>query len=426
MEFDKAFKWIKASYIRNVQLVIDPAENIILPEQKPETDINWINFRRLSILTPYFLVLTYFMFGLAIYVQEHDSLKLALALLAILTTFMQIALLYRRPAPGTSMPALQRAVTDFFALTLLLWGATMIGHDPNSMIPYFDFLIAVFSVGIVLLLPDLKLLGMYLITLVYVLTLTPLTKLYTENKLLLIVSMIVFISLAFVLSRVYYRQFLNSLRLSNRLYEQHAHLAELVDIKSRELLLTQDRMSREIIRVFAKVLDDYDSYTRGHSENVAQLSEKLAKRLNFSEDFQQQIFWAGMIHDVGKIRIPKHILNKTTQLTAEEFEKIRQHPVFGYEMIHESESLRPLASIVLSHHEHYDGNGQPHGLKGDQIPIAAQILSIADSWDAMRSRRVYREPLSVEHAKAELIRCSGKQFSPPLVNTFILMIEEEE
>ena len=133
-----------------------------------------------------------------------------------------------------------------------------------------------------------------------------------------------------------------------------------------------------------------------------------------------------MIHDIGKSRVPKYILNKPGRLTPEEFDKIRQHPLYGYDMINESEALRPLADIVLCHHERYDGSGYPNHLSGDQIPLAAQILALADAWDAMLSRRVYRESLSVEYARAELVRCSGKQFAPFLVNSFLAMVEETE
>lgn len=418
--------WITSRYISSVQLVPNQAEDFDFPTEKPVTDINWINMRRLTVLLPYFMGVAYLMFGLSIYVHEQFILQAALAFLAVVTTVIQIVMIIRKPVTGQPLGAVHKGVIDSLAMALLLWGATMLGYQPNATIPYFDFLIAVFSVGIIMLLPDLKLLLMYLLTFIYLLALTPLLALSNTNSVLLIASIIIFLFLAHVLSRTYYRQFLNSLRLANRLYEQQIHLQELVEEKSKELLSTQDRLSREVIRVFAKVLDDYDAYTRGHSESVARLSEKLARRLHYPDDFQQEMFWAGMIHDVGKIRIPKHILNKTTPLTADEFEKIRQHPVYGYEMIRESESLRPLANIVLSHHENYDGTGLPHGLQGDQIPIASQMLTIADAWDAMRSRRVYREALSVEHAKAELVRCSGKQFSPALVNEFILMIEEEE
>ena len=172
-----------------------------------------------------------------------------------------------------------------------------------------------------------------------------------------------------------------------------------MDVQSKALVDAEEKMSREVIRILAKVLDDYDPYTRCHSENVARLSENLARRLGYPEKFQHEIYWVGMIHDIGKIRVPKYILNKPGRLTPEEFDKIRQHPLYGYDMIIESEALRPLA---------------------------AQILALTDAWDAMLSRRVYRESLSVEYARAELVRCSGKQFAPFLVNSFLAMVEETE
>lgn len=392
----------------------------------PLTEISQINYRRLLLLMPYLVATAYFMFGLSLLIQEKPALQHALAFLAAVTTISQVLLIFNRPQSAASLNWQQQLIIDLFALSLLIWGAAMLGYDPNSTIPYFDFLIAVFGVGIILLIPDIKLLAFYLVTVVYLLGMTPLIDLSQTNIVLLIVSVLIFMGLSYALSRVYYLQFLNSLRLTRRLYEQQLNLSALVEEKSAQLIAAQTNLAREVIRVFAKVLDDYDPYTRGHSETVARLAERLARRLGYPEDFQQQLFWAGMIHDVGKIRIPKTILNKATPLTHEEYETIRQHPLYGAEMIEESESLRPLATIVLHHHEHHDGTGHPHGLRGEQIPIASQIIALADAWDAMLSRRVYRDALTPEHAKSELIRCSGKQFAPALVNTFILMIEEEE
>ena len=395
-------------------------------KQSPLTEISQINYRRLLLLMPYLLAITYIMFGLSLVIHEKTALQHALAFLAVSTTVSQILLVFWRPQANARLTWQQELVIDLYALSMLIWGAAMLGYDPNATIPYFDFLIAVFGVGIILLIPDVKLLIFYLATVIYLLSMTPMLDLSQTNKTLLIVSVLIFMGLAYALSRVYYLQFLKSLRLTRRLYEQQLNLSALVEDKSAQLIAVQTNLAREVIRVFAKVLDDYDPYTRGHSESVARLAERLARRLGYPEDFQQQLFWAGMIHDVGKIRIPKTILNKSTPLTPGEFETIRQHPVYGYEMIQESESLRPLAAIVLHHHEHYDGTGHPHGLRGEQIPIASQILALADAWDAMSSRRIYRDALSSEHATSELIRCSGKQFAPALVNTFILMIEEED
>lgn len=392
---------------------------------RPISDLSTINLLRLTILTPYLIGIAYIMFALSLLIREIKPLQIALGILMVGTTFTQVILIVLRPEPGEPLRLKHTIIVDLFSLMLLLWGATMIGYQPNSAIPYFDYLVTSFSIGIVFLVSAKKLLSLYAISTLYLFFLTPVLKLTTTNNLLLISSIILFTIFSFIMSYLFNRQFLDNLKLASQLFDHQLNLTELVREKTAEVLATQNIMAREVIRVLAKVLDDFDSYTRGHSENVAHISERMALKMGLAEEFQQQLYWAGMIHDVGKIRIPKQILNKTTQLTSDELAKIRQHSIYGYEMIHESETLRPLAQIILSHHERFDGTGHPNQLKGDQIPLAAQILSIADTWDAMLSRRVYRDALSVDHAIAELIRSSGKQFAPGLVNTFLLMIEEE-
>ncbi|MDD2534824.1 MAG: HD-GYP domain-containing protein [Eubacteriales bacterium] len=400
-------------------------EELLNLNERPVTDIGMINYRRLTVLLPYLTAIAYIMHGISFIVGEINPLKNILMLLALFSTILLILVNIVKPIQGDPLQTKHHLILDSFCLLLLLWGASMLGFQSNALIPYFDFLIAVFSVGIILLIPAGKLLTMYAITFLYLVFLTPGVTTSNTNHILLIISVLLFMAFSFGLSRMYYKQFMHNIRLASLLYDQQINLSEMVKTKSAELAASQNNMAREVIRVLSKVLDDFDSYTRGHSENVARLAEHLARRLGLSDDFQQQLFWAGMIHDIGKIRVPKHILNKTTPLTDEEFAKIKKHPVYGYEMIHESEILRPLAQIVLSHHEFYDGSGHPNHLRGDQIPLAAQILSIADAWDAMLSRRIYRDALSIEHAISELIRCSGKQFSPSLVNAFLKLIEEE-
>jgi putative nucleotidyltransferase with HDIG domain len=411
--------------LKNIFLIPRPKAAAPLVVTKPETDLGIINYRRLSVLMPFWLAIFYFMFALSLYIHEQQSLQVALGAMAIMATISQVLIIRFGPVKGESAGFHQLVLIDAFALSIMLWGATMVGYKPNAIIPYFDFLIAVVSVGMFLLLPDSKILALNGVTLAYTIFLTPILDRTDTNRLLLVISLFIFQIAAFLLSRAFYSQIMQNINLASLLYEQQQNLAIKVKEKSAALIAAQDNMSREVIRVLAKVLDDYDSYTRGHSENVARLSEMIAKRMGYSDDYQQQMFWAGMIHDIGKIRVPKHILNKAGKLTPDEFDKIKLHPLFGYEMIRESEALRPLADIVLSHHEHFDGSGHPNQTRGDQIPVAAQILAIADAWDAMLSRRIYRDALSVDHAKTELVRCSGKQFSPNMVNVFLMMVEKD-
>ncbi|NCA98543.1 MAG: HD-GYP domain-containing protein [Clostridia bacterium] len=398
----------------------------INPVQTPDMDIQAVNFQRVKKLLPVLAGMSLIMFGLAFAI--HDDLSVRIINSVLLGLFLLLSLVIYLVDRPEKIPerAYRQILIDGFALVGLFWGTALVGYNPNAIVPYFDFLISVFIVPLVILLPDRKILAYLGLVLAYLLFATPVLRTVETNRVLFLISVILFLTVSFAASRLFYHQYLTNLDLTNRLFHQQHHLSELVDVQSKALVDAEDKMSREVIRILAKVLDDYDPYTRGHSENVARLSENLARRLGYPEKFQHEIFWVGMIHDIGKIRIPKYILNKPDRLTAEEFDKIRQHPLYGYDMISESEVLRPLADIVLCHHEHYDGSGYPNHLSGDQIPLAAQILTIADAWDAMLSRRVYRESMSEDYARTELVRCSGKQFAPFLVNSFLAMMEEQE
>jgi len=132
------------------------------------------------------------------------------------------------------------------------------------------------------------------------------------------------------------------------------------------------------------------------------------------------------LHDIGKIAIDEAILNKPGKLTDEEWETIKRHPEIGFRIISTAPEYSEIARDILSHHERFDGKGYPRGLKGEEIPIRARIVSIADAYDAMISKRTYRDPLSKEDAVNEIKRCSGTQFDPELVKIFVNIIEEVE
>lgn len=166
-------------------------------------------------------------------------------------------------------------------------------------------------------------------------------------------------------------------------------------------------------------IDAKDPYTRGHSQRVALLSRDLAAALGMPEEFVKQIHLAGLVHDVGKIGVPEAVLRKPGRLSREEMGRIRQHPQIGYRILKDIPQLRDLLPAVLCHHEAWDGSGYPAGLAGEEIPLIARIVSVADSFDAMSSSRTYRAALSRERVFEELERCSGTQFDPGLVPTFL-------
>jgi len=182
--------------------------------------------------------------------------------------------------------------------------------------------------------------------------------------------------------------------------------------------------SGEIIISIIKMLEIHDMYTKGHSENVANLAMALSQELNLSPSDCKQAYWAGLVHDIGKILIPDAILNKAGKLTPQEYDIIKMHPVWGYETLKNSGRLKAIAKIVLHHHERWDGRGYPNGLNDHDIPQLSRIITIVDAWDAMCSKRSYKAPLDVESALREMQENSGEQFDPVLVKTFIKMMEE--
>lgn len=176
------------------------------------------------------------------------------------------------------------------------------------------------------------------------------------------------------------------------------------------------------IRSLAETIDAKDPYTRGHSERVSLYSEAIARGLELKGEELQTIRYAGYLHDVGKIGIPDAILTKPGKLTLEEFKIIKRHPVLSERILKPVGFPFPVQPIVRHHHERYDGKGYPDGLAGEEIPLGARILFVADAYEAMTSDRPYRKALSVERALQELANNKGTQFDPRVVDAFIKII----
>jgi diguanylate cyclase (GGDEF)-like protein/putative nucleotidyltransferase with HDIG domain len=193
----------------------------------------------------------------------------------------------------------------------------------------------------------------------------------------------------------------------------------LVELKQlQQLAEGTDRAARyRAAASLAKAVDARDAYTGSHSERVAELAARIARRLGLDDAQVELTRLAASLHDLGKLAIPEEILRKPSALNESERLVLQRHPQIGHRML-ESLGVEPLAEWVLHHHERWDGDGYPNRLRGDEIPLGARIIFVADAYDAMTSERVYRKPLSSREALAELERCAGTQFDPGIVDAF--------
>jgi len=173
------------------------------------------------------------------------------------------------------------------------------------------------------------------------------------------------------------------------------------------------------VGVLAEVIEAKDPFLRGHSEEVSGYVAAVADRLDLPPARREELVFGSLLHDVGKIGISERILLKPTALTPEERAVVELHPRIGYRLVQHVPALRPVAGAVLHHHEHFDGGGYPSGLRGEQIPLEARIICVADAFSAMVSERTYRTPVSLEEACEELERCAGTQFDPAIVKVFV-------
>lgn len=183
------------------------------------------------------------------------------------------------------------------------------------------------------------------------------------------------------------------------------------------------RLFTQTAEALASAIDAKDKYTKGHSARVAEYSRKIAELAGKNQQECDEIFYAALLHDVGKIGIPKEILNKKGKLNEEEYEAIKQHPVIGAQIL-SSISESPYLSIgAESHHERYDGRGYPAGLKGNDIPEIARIIAVADAYDAMTSKRSYRDAVPQQVVREEFVKCMGTQFDPQFAKLMIHLID---
>jgi putative nucleotidyltransferase with HDIG domain len=195
--------------------------------------------------------------------------------------------------------------------------------------------------------------------------------------------------------------------------------------RSFELYTKMRKVYLDTIRALAAAIDAKDPYTKGHSERVAEMSVALAEELHLSDRDIENIEYTALLHDIGKIGIRDSILGKESSLTSQEFDKIKEHPIMGAKIIEPVDFLKNSYEAIYHHHEKYNGEGYPDGIKSEDIPILARIIAVADAYDAMSSDRPYRKKLSKDKILKELKDQSGKQFDPEIVKTLISVLDRE-
>lgn len=205
--------------------------------------------------------------------------------------------------------------------------------------------------------------------------------------------------------------------------EEVMNLAEERMYRSK---LTEAKSSRNgTIMSLERTLYEKHSETEEHTQRIKELSAKLGKKINLPQDKLNELELLSLLHDIGKIGIPEHILMKPGKLTNDEWEIMKRHAEIGYRIAKATPELSHVANEILSHHEKVDGTGYPQGLKGEEIPVLSRIINIVDSFDVMTHKRAYKEASSINYAIEELKRCSGTQFDSLMVDEFIKLLEED-
>lgn len=207
------------------------------------------------------------------------------------------------------------------------------------------------------------------------------------------------------------------------------HLQQEVERQTRKAEERRKKLERlhfQIMKALTDTIDAKDKYTNGHSLRVAEYTRELMKRMGGSEQEQDDVYYIGLLHDIGKIGIPDAIIRKKTGLTEEEYSLIKSHPVIGAEILENISEIPGIDIGARWHHEKYDGTGYPDGLKREAIPLVARLIGVADAYDAMASRRSYRDVLPQEQVRREIENGKGTQFDPEVAEVMLRMIDDDK
>ena len=208
------------------------------------------------------------------------------------------------------------------------------------------------------------------------------------------------------------------------LFSQDSSITGDGDTYALYLLLHATDMAT--IEAVASAVDAKSKRYQGFSHDVMLHSTAVGREVNISDEEMRDLYVGSLLHDIGKLGIPDDVLNKQGELTLKDAEILRSHPLVGHSIVQKAPHLKTMLPAILSHHERWDGKGYPAGLAGPDIPLIARIIAVLDSYHAMLCQRPHRDALTPEEAKAEVLRCSGTQFDPSIVEAFMRVLDREE
>jgi len=211
-------------------------------------------------------------------------------------------------------------------------------------------------------------------------------------------------------------------RMEEEIEAHHKNLDKLVEertSKLREALFILKKTHLDSVKTLAGAIDAKDPYTRGHSDSVKRMSMKIGMKLGFSEERLESLLFGALLHDIGKIGIQDEVLQKKGPLSSEEYQHVQRHPLIGVKIVEGIDFFKDKIPMIRNHHEHFDGSGYPDGLIGENIPLEARIIAVADAFDAMRSLRHHRRAMPVEDVILEMGKGKGRQFDPQILEIFL-------
>lgn len=215
--------------------------------------------------------------------------------------------------------------------------------------------------------------------------------------------------------------FMNILRTMRNIQDMQAKAQKQQLQKEKQ---QSEKMTLQMMQTLVSTIEDKDEYTRGHSKRVAEYAALIAEKLGWSLNEIENLKICAYLHDIGRIGVPDQILNKPEKLSESEFNLVKQHTLIGANILKDITFVPHLVEVTKSHHEHYDGTGYPEGLSETNIDAYARVVAVADSFDAMNSRRIYRNPMSLDKIRKELLNNAGHQFDPEIVKVFVELMDD--